>query len=384
MKISYKNLLTLLLFVSFTSLSFAQKTSKNRFYHLIIGTYTKTQDKGLFVYKFDTQTGKLTFESSTEGIKNPSYLAINSNGTKVYSVNESGTERKGGVSAFNFDAKTGKISFINEQDTKGSGPCYIRIAKDNKYIFTANYTGGSISALPLNKDGSIAPLQQLIQHEGSSINPNRQKEPHAHSAIFSPAGDILYSADLGTDKLYAYTYQPENKEPLSDAKQAFVNIEPGYGPRHFDFNKSGNKLYLVAELTAMISVFDVQNKTLKNIQNISMNANDFKGINGAADIHLSNDGNFLYATNRGSVNEIVIFKVDKPTGKLTKIGAESSKGKMPRNFMIDPTDQFLLVANQNSDDIYVFRRDKKTGLLSYINEKLTIGNPVCLKMTPAK
>ena len=379
---SFKNIICLLLFVIIPLLGMAQK--KTRFYHLIVGTYTKTQDKGLFVYKFDSKKGSLTYESSSEGIKNPSYLAISDDGTKVYSVNESGTERKGGVSAFNFDKKTGKLNFINEQDTKGTGPCYISIASDNKYIFTANYTGGNVSALPLNNDGSIGKLTQLVQHVGSSIDQSRQKEPHAHSAIFSPSGDILYSADLGTDKLYAYQYDANKAQPLSEAAQAFTKIEAGYGPRHFAFNKEANRVYVLAEMKAIISVFNYQDKALKHLQDVKMNSADFKGTNGAADIHLSNDGKFLYATNRGSVNEIVIFKVDKNTGELERIGAESSKGKTPRNFMIDPTDRFLLVANQNSDDIYVFKRNKKTGLLSYIDTKITVGSPVCLKMTPAK
>lgn len=378
MKKYFKISLWLFIIGFFPFISIAQQ----RYFHLIIGTYTKTQDKGLFVYKFDSETGILTFESATEGIKNPSYLAISDDGKKVYSVNESGTERKGGVSAFNFDAKTGKLAFINEQETIGAGPCYISISKDNKFIFTANYSGGNMSVLPLAEDGKIEKLTQLIQHEGSSVNQSRQKEPHAHSAIFSPDGKTLYSADLGTDKLYAYQYNSKNTKPLTDANQAFIKAEAGYGPRHFDFNKKGNKVYLVAELTGMVSVFDRDKKGLKNIQNISMNTADFKGTNGAADIHLSNDGKFLYATNRGSVNEIVIFKVDEKTGLLERIGAQSTLGKTPRNFMIDPTDNFLLVANQNSDDVFVFKRDKSTGMLTYINEKISLGSPVCLKMTP--
>lgn len=379
-----KSIIILCLIFTIPIFCHAQKSKGNHLYHLIIGTYTKTQDKGLFVYKFDSENGKLTFESNTEGIKNPSYLAISEDGNKVYAVNESGTDRKGGVSAFNFNQKTGKLSFLNDQETKGAGPCYLTISKDNKFVFTANYAGGNISVLPLKTDGTVSELSQLILHQGSSINLTRQNEPHAHSVIFSPSGKTLFSADLGTDKLYAYKYNSQAIQPLSDADQPFTKIDAGFGPRHFTFNQQANRLYLVSELTAMVSVFDFKNETLKQIQNVSMNTDDFKGINGAADIHLSKDGKFLYVTNRGSVNEIVIFKVDQPTGKLERIGAESSKGKSPRNFMIDPTDQFLLVANQNSDDIYVFKRDKKTGLLSYIDEKISLGNPVCLKMTAFK
>ncbi len=362
----------------------AQTKNIDRFQHLIIGTYTKSQNKGLFVYKFDTKTGALTFESSTEGILNPSYLAITSDGSKVYTVNESGSDRKGGVSAFDFDAKTGSLTLLNQQPTVGAGPCYISIAKDGAFAFTANYSSGSITVLPINTDGSVGVLSQLIQHEGNSVNAQRQKEPHAHSVIFSPDGNILYSADLGTDKIYAYNYDSKFKKPLQDAAQPYVKIEPGYGPRHLVFNNKADKMYVISEMGAVVSVFSYKDKHLINIQNISMNAEGFSGINGAADIHLSQDGNFLYTTNRGSANEIVIFDVNKKSGKLTRIGSESSRGKTPRNFMIDPTDQFLLVANQDSDDIYVFKRDQKTGLLTYTNQKLELGSPVCLKMTPVK
>ena len=381
MRIKLKLALT---FLIIPFLSFAQKSSVARYQHLLIGTYTKTQTNGIFVYKFDTQTGKLAFESKTEGISNPSYLAINKQGTKVYSVNESGSERKGGVSSFDFNAKNGNISLINDQETIGSGPCYISIANDNKFIFTANYGSGSISVLPLKNDGSIGPLSQLIQHEGSSVDLSRQTAPHTHSVIFSNDGKTLFSANLGTDKLYAYDYNSSFEKPLQNAAQPFVKIDPGFGPRHFVFNKKGDKLYLLSEMKAMITVFDYKDKVLTKNAVVNLNLDGVERKNGAADIHLSNDGNFLYATNRGDINEIVIFKVNKIDGSITRIGAQSSMGKTPRNFIIDPSDNFLLVAHQNSDDIYVFKRDKKTGMLTYNNEMLKVGSPVCLKMTAVK
>ncbi|MBK0382007.1 lactonase family protein [Pedobacter sp. SD-b] len=355
-----------------------------RYQHLLIGTYTKSQNNGIFVYKFDTQSGNLSFESKTDSIKNPSYLAINNNGTKVYSVSEQGKDRNGAVNAFNFDSKTGELSFINTQSTIGGGPCYISIANDNKYVFTANYGTGSVSALPLNNDGSVAPLAQLIQHEGSSINKNRQLGPHAHSVIFSNDGKTLFNADLGLDKLFAYDYEPLLKDPLQSAAQPFIDINPGFGPRHFAFNKKGDKLYLLSEMKAAITIFDYKDKVLSKNKIVDLDQVGFTGKDGGADIHLSNDGRFLYATNRGDANEIVIFKIDDKNGSLTRIGSQSSLGKTPRNFVIDPTDSFLLVANQDSDDIYVFRRNKKTGLLTYTNKMLSIGNPVCLKMTAVK
>jgi 6-phosphogluconolactonase len=369
-----------ILFLFSTLNSIAQKNS--RYYHLIIGTYTKTQDKGLFVYKFDSQTGDLTFESSTQGIPNPSYLTISNDANHVYTVNESGIDRKGAVSSFNFNSKNGILSFINSQETKGAGPCYITLSPDEKFLFTANYAGGSISVLSINKNGSVGELVQLIQHEGSSINESRQKEPHAHSVNFNPSGTTLFNADLGTDKIFAYDYLPNEKLPLLANENSSALIKPGFGPRHFTFNEKGDRMYVLSELTATISFFNYLNGKLLHQQDISLNDADFKGINGAAAIHISNDGKFLYATNRGNVNEIVCFKIDGKTGALTKVGTTGTLGQTPRDFLIDPTDNFILIAHQNSNDIFVFKRDQQTGLLTYTNKKLKIGSPVCLKMTP--
>jgi 6-phosphogluconolactonase len=351
-----------------------------RYQHLIIGTYTKTQNNGLFVYQFDTKTGKLTFESKTEGIKNPSYLAISKSGKNVYAVGETDNSS---AFAFNFNKKNGVLNLINASETSSKGPCYVTISNDEKFIVTANYGGGSVSVLPINTDKSLGQLAQLIQHTGSSVNPSRQSAPHVHSAMFSEDGNKVYVADLGVDKLFMYNYNASNKKPLEMKNENFIKLPDGAGPRHFTFNKAENNLYVLNELLATITVFEKDNNDFKQVQYVNLNDADFKGENGAADIHFSNDGKFLYATNRGNVNEIVIFKVDKKSGELTKIGKQSTLGKTPRNFMIDPSDNFLLVANQNSDDIYVFKRNKKTGMLTYTNEMIKIGNPVCLKMTSA-
>ncbi len=361
-------------------LSIAQ--SKPTDYHLIIGTYTKTQNNGLFVYKFDAKTGKLSFESKTEGVLNPSYLAVSNNATKVYSVSEADGNQSG-LSAFNFDAKSGILSFINSQATTSQGPCHVTLSRDNKFAFSANYGGGSLSVFPINADGSLAPVSQLIKHTGSSIDKSRQKEPHVHSTNFSPDGSILYVADLGTDFVNAYKYNGNEKQPLTADKTSDVKVEPGFGPRHFTFNKKGDKLYVMNEMKAYVSVFKYKNNKSTLIQEINSNPADFKGEDGGADIHLSNDGKFLYTTNRRTANEIAIFKV-RCNGKLKKIGNVSTKGKGPRNFAIDPTDNFLLVAHQYTDDVFVFRRDKKTGLLIDTDEVLKVGSPVCLKFVAVK
>lgn len=351
-------------------------------YHLIIGTYTKSQTNGLFVYKFNSENGKLSFESKTDGVVNPSYLAVNNDATKVYSVSEA-EGKQSGVSAFDFDAKKGVLSFINSQRTTSQGPCHITLSKDGKFAFSANYGGGSLSVFPIKADGSLYPVSQLIKHKGSSIDKKRQNEPHVHSTNFSPDGSVLYVADLGTDFVNAYKYNGNEKQPLTAEKASDIKIEPGFGPRHFTFNKKGNRLYVMSEMKAFVSVFKYKNNKATLIQEINTNSEDFKGEDGGADIHLSNDGKFLYTTNRGTANEIGILKVAK-NGKLTKVGNISTRGRGPRNFAIDPTDKFLLVAHQYTDDIFVFKRDKKTGLLSYTGETLKVGSPVCLKFVGMK
>jgi len=379
MKINFLKSVIFIIFLSVSLNSFSQNRNK-RYHHLLIGTYTKTQKKGIFVYKFDTKTGKLSFESSTEDIKNPSFLTINNKATKVYSVSEGAS---GQVSSFDFDNKTGKLTLINSQETKSPGPCHVNLTADNKFLISANYSGGSLSVFPILNDGSLAPLTQLVQHVGSSTDPKgRQKSAHAHSSANSPDGTHLYAADLGSDKIFGYKYDPSSTEPLTAAEQAFVKTVPASGPRHFTFNKKGDFIYSVEELSGTVAVYTYEKATLTEIQRVNMNAADFKGVNGAADIHLSKDGKFLYATNRGTADEIVIFSVDSKSGKIKRIGSQSTMGKHPRNFAIDPSDKFLLVANQNTDNIFIFSRNVKTGLLKYTGESLPIGAPSCLLFTP--
>lgn len=378
-KPNFKPLILIFLLISCLN-NFAQE-KKQRYYHLLIGTYTKTQKKGIFVYKFDSKKAKLTHQFNTENIINPSFLTINKAQNKVYSVSEGSSSQ---ASAFHFDSKTGELKLINSQETTSPGACYISLTADEKHVLTANYGGGSISVFPVNENGSVAPVVQLIKHEGSSIHPNRQTSAHAHSIMNSPDGKYMYSADLGTDKIYAYKLTSAKEKPLVAAEQEFGKTKPGSGPRHFTFSKNGKFLYLVGELDGSVTAYNYRDNQLEEFQYTSLNTENFKGTNGAADIHLSQDGKFLYVTNRGSVNEIVIFSVDPKTGILNRLASQSTMGKTPRNFAIDPTDKFLLVANQDSNDIYVFKRNKKTGMLTYTGDSLNIGAPVCLLFTPIK
>lgn len=352
---------------------FSQSTN----YYLFVGGYTAGKNEGVSVYKFNAIDGSVQFVSKVKS-DNPSYLAIGANGKYLYSANEAGKGRQGFATAFAFDKKTGTLTLLNQALLSGNGSCYISVDKANKWLVTANYASGSVSVLNLKKNGSIDTLKQLFQHTGSSINVQRQKEPHAHMAVFSPDEKQLFTNDLGTDKINIYNFNPANKTtPFTPAADSVIYSVAGNGPRHTAFHPTQKLMYVINELKGTIDVFDYK-KGIKNVQTISTDTSA-RLDKGSGDIHCSPDGKFLYATNRGSYNNIVIYSIDAINGTLKYIGLESTKGKTPRNFIIDPTGNFLLVANQNSDSVIIFKRDKTTGLLTYTSQFET-GNPSCLKL----
>jgi len=364
--------------------AFLHAQTSGKVYDLLVGTYTTGKSQGIYVYHFDTGTGKISYLNKVTGVDNPSYIAIANDHHFVYSVNEVGTDRKGSVSAFGFEPLTGQLTLINKQPSIGAGPCYILLDKKRRTAFVANYAGGSLTTLPILEDGSLATKPQNIQDSGSSIDKTRQNEPHVHTAILSPDEKYLMYTDLGTDKINIYKYDHSAAQPLTPVDPAFVMATPGGGPRHLAFHPNGKFLYLIQEMGARIAVYYYHKGQLKETSTVSLIPDGFKGAVGAADIHISANGKFLYSTNRGDANEIEVFSIDKSTGALTFVQRTSSLGKTPRNFTLDPSGNFLLVANQNSDDVYVFRIDKETGKLTYTGEKLEVGNPSCLKFCPVE
>lgn len=345
--------------------------------NLIIGTYTnKGTSEGIYVYEFDIATGKASYKNKATGVNDPSYVALNKEENFLYAVNEG----SGDVSSFSFDKTSGTLKFLNKKPSNGSAPCYIVIDKDNRYVIAANYGGGSFSVYPVQKDGSLGEAAQTIQHSGSSVNKERQERSHVHSAVFSPEEDHLIVSDLGTDQISIYRFNSAgNTQPVSTGEHPFVDAGKGSGPRHFEFHPNGKFAYSIQELNGNISAFGYNKGKLSLLQNISMVDPAFKGETGAADIHVSPDGKFLYSSNRGDANDIAIFAIAPKTGKLTLKGRTSSMGKGPRNFVIDPEGNFLLAANQYSDSIVIFKRNKTTGMLTDTGERIKVGAPVCLK-----
>lgn len=362
----------LVLFIS--SVTNAQK------YFLFIGTYTGSGSKGIYVYQFDAATGKATWVSNTDSVVNPSYLAIAPGGSLLYACTETRTVNAGGVSAFRFNRNKGTLSLINKQSTGGDNPAYVAVHPTGKWVTAGNYSGGSLAAFPVAKDGSLQSYSQLIGHTGSSVNKARQEQAHVHATVFSPKGDYLFTPDLGIDKLMIYKFNGLAKKPVQPASPAFAQTIPGSGPRHFDFHPNGKWGYLIEEMTGTVVAYNYKDGRLTQKQRIATHPDTATSEFGSADIHVSPDGNFLYASNRGTENNLAIFKIDKISGKLTTAGYQSTLGIRPRNFCIDPTGNYLLAANQQTGNIVIFKRDRKTGLLTPTGEQIMIPEPVCLKM----
>jgi 6-phosphogluconolactonase len=375
-----KNTITILLLLLSVSVM-AQKDQ-----YLLVGTYTDGKSEGIYVYRFNAQTGEATPVSRAK-TSNPSYLAVSPDEKYVYAVNENADSTRftvtGSVAAFSFDKKNGQLTELNKQESGGKHPCYVAVDKTGKWVVAGNYSSGSLALLPVKSDGSLDAHVQVIQHTGSSVNEDRQQGPHVHSTVFSPDNKFVFTPDLGIDKVMIYAFDPK-KGTLAAAKQPYEMTEPGAGPRHFDFHPNGKFAYLIEEMSGGISVYKYAKGALTLVQNLSSLQGDFAGNIGAADIHVSKDGKFLYVSNRGDANTIDIFKINQKTGEIMEAGHQPTMGKNPRNFNFDPSGKFLLVGNQSSGEIVIFRRDAVTGLLTDTGKRIAVEKPVCLKWISAE
>ncbi len=350
-------------------------------YYLFIGTYTNGPGKseGIYVYKFNGETGTAQPVSIAKGVDNPTYLTVAPGGKNVYAVNENGGAKPGEVSAFSFDAANGQLQFLNKQPVGGDGPCYVTVDKGNLWALVGNYSGGSLAALPIQRDGTLATASQVIQLKGKGVKPQQEKA-HVHATVLSPDQQFVFVPDLGTDKIMIYRFNPQAALPLSPAAIPFVALNPGSGPRHFTFHPSKPYAYVIEELAGNVSAYRYDKGKLTFLQRLSSHPKGYAGDIGSADIHISPDGKFLYASNRGASNTLAIFSIDPDSGKLTSVGFPSTEGVQPRNFIIDPSGQWLLVANQKTSNIVIFKRDFDSGLLQNTGNTLEVPNPVCLQL----
>lgn len=346
---------------------------------MLVGTYTSGTSKGIYTFRFNENSGVATPLSEIEA-SNPSYLTVSDDGQFVYSVDES--DKQSAANAFAFDKQKGTLRLLNSQKTDGKAPCYI--ISNGKYVVTANYGGGSISVFPINEqDGSLLPTSQVIKFKGTSVDKERQNQPHLHCVRITPDAKYLLADDLGTDKIHKFKINPnasvENKEDfLIKGEPDSFNVEPGSGPRHLIFSANGKYAYLITEISGMVIVYEYNDGNLKEIQSIP--ADNLKA-EGSGDIHISPDGQFLYASNRLRGDGLAIFRVNQKDGKLTKLDYQFTKVH-PRNFIITPNGKFILVACRDSNVIQVFERNLTTGLLTNVNKDIIVDKPVCIKFAP--
>ena len=348
-------------------------------HYLIVGTYDSPKSEGIYVYQFNSDNGSAE-ELSHVKTSNPSYLCISPNKKFVYAVNENAdkTGKGGYVTSFSFDKKSEVLTKINSQSSEGSNPCHIIVDKSGKWLIAGNYSSGNFSVIPVNKSGKLLPATQTVQMEGKSIDTVRQNSPHVHSTFLTKNNSTLYVADLGIDKVMNYSFD-DKSGTVKPFVQNFISTQPGSGPRHMDISADGKFMYVVQELSGMVTLFSTKNKMLQNLQTISTLPENYKGAAGSADIHISPDGNFLYVSNRAESNTIAIYKINKKNGFLTLVGHQSTLGKAPRNFNFDPSGKYLLAANQNSNEIVIFERNSLTGLLKDSGKRISVGKPVCIK-----
>lgn len=364
------------------SLFLLASCASQQHYYLFVGTYTNTTSKGIYVYDFNSATGDASLVSNTDSVTNPSWVTISNDHKFVYAVNETNGANPGRVTAYSFDKNNGTLHFLNTTASGGDDPCFISTTSDNKWLAVANYSSGTATVFPINGDGTVKPYSQIIYDSIYRSAGDSVTVPHVHETVFSPDEKFLITPDLGLDKLMIYKFDPSKEQPLTLSSPSSVESGKGSGPRHIVFSSNKKYAYLIHELSGTVTTYNYENGNFSQIQDVPTFPKDAEGIKDAAEIMISPDGKFLYASDRGDINLIVIFSIDPDSGKLTFKGTQSSLGSHPRNFMIDPTGNYLLAANQDSENIVIFKRDKETGLLSKTDKEIHIPRPVCLQMIP--
>jgi len=351
--------------------SMKQKETMEKMY-LMVGSYATPEEEGIKVYAWDGEKGEAAYVSGLKGISNPSYQVVSADGERVYSVGED-DGLTSTAHALSFDKSQGRLALMNTQLTQGGAPCYINLSPNEHFVITANYMGGSISVLPTETSGRLGENVSTFAFEGEGVLKERQSQPHLHCVEFTPDGKFLLANDLGTDKIHVFPLTSGGK--LDEMGTFDVELEAGSGPRHLCFSKDGRFAYLINELSGKVTALSYKGDTLTPIQYIEA---DTVNAQGSADIHLSPDGKFLYASNRLKADGIAIFSVNQETGILTKVGYQLT-GIHPRNFIVTPDGRFLLVACRDSNAIQIFRRNEKTGLLVDTGKTIETSKPVCLK-----
>ena len=354
-----------------------------------IGTYTGAKSKGIYVSRLDLSSGTLSAPVLAAESANPSFLAVHPTRDLLYAVNEVGTfEGKpgGSVSAFTINREAGTLSALNRQSSMGGGPAHLTVDHGGRNVLVANYGGGSVAVLPIGPDGALKPASAFIQHTGSSVNPERQKQPYAHSVNVDASDRFAYVADLGIDKVMIYRLDGA-KGTLVASDPPFAATQPGSGPRHLALHPQGRFAYVINELQNSVTAFarDPERGGLTALQTIPTLPAEQKALSNysTAEVLVHPSGRFLYGSNRGH-DSIAVFSIDQTSGRLTFVETQPTQGSTPRGFGIDPSGAYLLAGNQRSDSVVVFRINQETGRLTPTGSKIEVGAPVSVKFVAAK
>jgi len=368
--------------------SFLETDAWGEEWHVYFGTYSGEKSRGIYLSRFDTETGHLSQPQLAVELQNPSFLAVHPKGRFLYAAGETDSfegKKEGSVSAYAIDLKTGALKFLDSKGSGGTYPCHVSLDRKGKCLLVANYGSGSLAAFGVDRLGKFIPSQSVVQHQGSSVDPQRQTGPHAHFITTDPDNRLALACDLGLDKVLVYRLKT-GAPSLSPHRPYGVPLEPGVGPRHLVFHPSGQWVYVLNEMGSSINIFDFDPKRgalSHEPQRQRTLPPAYKDQNSCAEIQVHPSGKFLYASNRGH-DSIAAFSVDPANGQLTPIDYFPSGGKTPRHFTLDPSGKWLLAENQDSDNVVVFQVDEETGKLRSSGQIVSIGKPVCAVFVEAK
>jgi 6-phosphogluconolactonase len=346
-----------------------------------VGTYTRHgRSEGIYVYRLDPLTGGLSHLATVADVRDPSYLAYEPGRQTLYATNE---VNQGGVSAFAVNRATGQLTSLNHVTLGGASPAHISIDPTAEYLLAANYTGGTIAAVPIRSDGALGEASDIVTHTGSGPNPSRQQEPHPHMIVTDPQGGFILVPDLGIDAVVGYRLDRATGRFIPQPR-AGGRLPPGAGPRHLVFGTGGRYVYVIDELDSTVAVFayDAATGSMRQTQIISTLPEGFSSESAPAAIVLSPSGRFVYGSNRGH-DSVAAFSVDESSGELSSLGQTSTGGANPRDINIDPSGTFLLAANQNTDSVVTFRLDPSTGALEPTGQMASVPSPARVLFVPS-
>ena len=342
--------------------------------YLFVGSYSAPTDEGVQVYTFDTETAQTNYLCGAKGISNPGFLCLSADGRRVYAVGEDPNETTATANSLQFNPRKGTLKLTSSQPAHGGAPSNIALTPNGRMVVTANYYGGSITSFRVKRDGRLGP-PCLYTFEGSSAHPKRQTHPYLHGVYYTPDNGELWCTDLGTDQIHAFPLDSHGIPQIDRVHQKDHFIKSLLGPRHLCFSPDGRLAYLLGEISGEVCTLDFSKPD--HIEVLQALRADSLGAEGSADIHISPDGRYVYASHRLKGDGLSIMRV-KADGTLMKIGYQPTAA-YPRNFAITPDGRFLLVASRDEDIIQIFSRDLDTGFLTDTGKRIPMHNPSCLK-----